>query len=61
MNTAGDDKAGGIDDPERRKEAHEESIAAAQELARKVEQAESMEGEPVPSQEDADETTATGI
>jgi hypothetical protein len=42
-------------------QAHEESKEAIQELAEQVEQAESQEGEPTPSQADADETAATGI
>jgi hypothetical protein len=42
-------------------EGHEESLAAAQDLVAKVEQAEQAEGSPVPSQAKADETSATGI
>ena len=40
---------------------HEESLEAARELVEQVEQAEQAQGEPVPSQADADETAATGI
>ena len=40
---------------------HEESLEAARELVEQVEQVEQIEGEPVPSQADADETAATGI
>ncbi len=40
---------------------HEESLAATRELAQQVEDAEAAEGEPTPSQADADETAATGI
>ena len=40
---------------------HEESLAAAQDLVAKVEQAEQAEGRQVPSQAKADETAATGI
>ncbi len=41
--------------------AHEESKQAIEDLAQQVEQAEREEGEPTPSQEDADETAGTGI
>ena len=47
--------------PETLRAGHEESLAAAQDLARQVEEAEAAEGKPVPSQPDADETAATGI
>jgi hypothetical protein len=40
---------------------HEESLAAAQDLVAKVEQAEQAEEHPVPSQANADETAASGI
>ena len=40
---------------------HEESLAAAQDLVKKVEEAEAAEGKPLPSQEEADETAGTGI
>lgn len=40
---------------------HQESLEAARELVEQVEQAEQAQGEPVPSQADADETAATGI
>lgn len=47
--------------PETLQAGHEESIAATRELAQQVEAAEAAEGEPTPSQADADETAATGI
>ncbi len=40
---------------------HQESLAATRELAQQVEDAEAAEGDPTPSQADADETAATGI
>jgi hypothetical protein len=42
-------------------EAHDESEQAIRELEQQVEAAENEEGNPVPSQEDADETAGTGI
>ncbi len=53
-------KGGGQAD-ETMRSGHEESLAAAEELAQKVERVEAAEGHPVPSQKDADETAATGI
>ena len=47
--------------PEALQAGHEESLAAAQDLVAKVEQAEQAEGSQVPSQAKADETAASGI
>ncbi len=46
---------------DQRAAAHEESQQAIDELSQQVEQAESDEGQPTPSQKDADETAGTGI
>ncbi len=43
------------------KQGHEESLAAARDLVEQVEAAEQAEGNPTPSQAEADETAATGI
>jgi len=48
-------------DPEALKRGHEESLAAAHDLVEQVEAAEEAEGDPTPSQAEADETAATGI
>ncbi len=42
-------------------QAHAESEQAIKELKQQVAEVENQEGEPVPSQKDADETAATGI
>lgn len=60
--TGGSEDAAGVEPTaETLRAGHEESLAAARELAEQVEQAEAAEGEPTPSQADADETAATGI
>ncbi len=51
----------GVEPTAEMRAGHEESLAATRELAQQVEDAEAAEGEPTPSQADADETAATGI
>ena len=46
---------------EAQRRGHEESLAAARDLAEQVEAAEQAAGDRVPSQAEADETPATGI
>ena len=56
---AGQQGAASMDEAQRR--GHEESLAAARDLAEQVEAAEQAAGNQVPSQAEADETAATGI